>query len=91
MGDIDRQRVTGVLVLEKLGYRFDGREWQAPAEPPHWPEADALHGLLMDRVEALAGCIEDSEEEDELKAIADVLDAYEARRWPRGKIEGGKG
>lgn len=68
--------------------------------PPHsrlrvsgafWPEADRLHALLMDRAEVLSGCLEDTEEEDELKAIADALDAYEARRWPAGKVPGGKG
>lgn len=91
MGEIDRKRVAAVRVLEALGYRFDGRTWQPPHEPPAWPEADALHALLMDRVEALAGCIEDSPEEDELAAIADALEAYEARRWPHGKVDGGKG
>lgn len=88
---VDRKRVAAVELLEGQGYRFDGISWQPPVEQPYWPEADRLHALLMDRAEVLSGCIEDSEEEDELRAIADALEAYEARRWPGGKVVGGKG
>lgn len=91
MGEIDRKRVAAVKVLEGMGYRFDGVAWKAPRDPAPWPEADRLHGLLMDRAEVLAGCIEDSPEEDELRVIADALEAYEAKRWPKGRIAGGKG
>jgi hypothetical protein len=31
------------------------------------------------------------EEEVELKAIVNAIDAYDAPRWPSGKIAGGKG
>ena len=50
-----------------------------------------MHALLVKRADELAGCIEGSPEEAELAAIADVLDAYETRRWPLGKVPGGKG
>ena len=91
MGEVDRQRVSAVRTLEALGYRFDGTAWQPRLEQAYWSEADAMRTLLMRRADALAGCTEGSPEEAELEAIADALDAYEARRWPSGKVDGGKG
>ena len=91
MSEIDRKRIAAVWVLEARGYRFEAGEWRPGDEQPFWPEADRLHALLMNRAEVLSGCIEDSPEEDELRTIADELEAYEARRWPAGKITGGKG
>jgi hypothetical protein len=54
-------------------------------------EADAMHALLIKRADELVGCIEGSPEEAELSALADVIDAYKAKRWPSGKVAGGKG
>jgi len=53
-----------------------------------------MHGMLMRRADALAGCTETSEEKTELRAIVDLLDAYEVNRWPLSKdptVPGGKG
>jgi hypothetical protein len=58
---------------------------------PVIPEADVMHGLLMRRADAWAGCTEGSEEEAELETIIDALEAYEIKRWPLGREPGGKG
>ncbi|HEX2336808.1 MAG TPA: hypothetical protein VHI72_10055 [Hyphomicrobiaceae bacterium] len=52
---------------------------------------DRMHGLLTERADTLMGCTENSPEEAELAALADVIEAYERHRWPEGRILGGKG
>jgi hypothetical protein len=49
-----------------------------------------MHGLLMRRADAVAGCTEGSGEEPELNMIVDTLEAYEIK-WPLCKEPGGKG
>lgn len=89
---IDRQRISAVAILESLGHRWNGTQWVSPvAAESIVTEADTLHALLMDRAHNLAGCLEDSDEEGEIEAIADALEAYEIKRWPAGRIPGGKG
>jgi hypothetical protein len=92
--DIDRQRITAVRALEALGYTYLGGEWLAPASAatPLWlmAKADAMHGMLMRRADVLTSCTEGSDEA-ELKAIVDLIEAYEIKRWPLGKEPGGKG
>lgn len=89
---IDKQRISAVSLLESLGHRWDGAQWVSPVSLENMTsQSDAMHALLMDRAHSLAGCLEDSDEESELKAISDALDAYERKRWPTGRIVGGKG
>jgi hypothetical protein len=52
---------------------------------------DAMHGVLVQRADALEGCPEGPDEEAELKVIVDAIEAYEVVRWPLGKDPGGKG
>jgi hypothetical protein len=47
--------------------------------------------MLVQRADQLEGCIEGSAEEQEYSAIVSAIDAYERKRWPEGKIAGGKG
>jgi len=47
---------------------------------------DAMHALLVERADELMGCAENSPEGAELASIAEALEAYEALRWPLGKI-----
>ena len=44
---------------------------------------DRMHGLLMERADALVGCTENSPEEAELAALTDVIEAYERPRSRR--------
>jgi hypothetical protein len=89
---IDKQRITGVKVLEALGYTF-ANEWKASAGAAVSvvAEADRMHALLVHRADQLEGFAERSLEEQELEAIANAIEAYEVKRWPEGKVPGGKG
>ncbi len=92
MSNIDRRRFRAVELLERRGYRWDGLEWMPPQRAPDCTrEADAMYALLRRRADTLAGNPEGSAEERELSAIGEVLAAYEWKRWPTGKIAGGKG
>ena len=94
MSEIDRQRIAAVRILESIGYCFRDGRWNSPLQvrpdAELWTEADALHQLLVERADALIGCT-DGLVDHELEAIGEAIEAYEAVRWPDGKIDGGKG
>jgi hypothetical protein len=50
-----------------------------------------MYSLLVQRADALIGCTNGSENQDELEAIGEAIEAYERVRWPDGRIDGGKG
>jgi hypothetical protein len=94
--DIDRQRIAAVRALEALGFIYRNGTWMPPGPAPVrvlplTAEADAMHAALVQRADALAGCRKGSDEEAELRVITDLIEAYEAKRWPLGKASGGKG
>ena len=90
MSNIDKQRVAAVRKLEALGYRYRDDEWAQAATVPA-AQSDAMHSVLVQLADALEGCTEGSEQERELAAITDAIEAYEAVRWPEGREPGGKG
>jgi hypothetical protein len=94
MSNIDKQRVAAVRKLEQLGYTFAAGEWHAPARmtapAPTSAQANAMPAVLVQRDEEREGCPEGSEKECEFATITDAVEAYEAVRWPNGKVDGGK-
>jgi hypothetical protein len=92
---IDKQLIEAVRVVEVLSYSYGSGKWTAPANLRGATllsaEGDALHALLVRRADELVGCTEGSDEERELEAITNAIEAYEAVRWPEGKTPGGNG
>ena len=85
--------IDAVRMLQALGYTYRGSEWLltgGAASAATTPlsllaKADAMHGALMRRADELAGCTVGSNGETELEAIINLIEAYEAERWPLGK------
>lgn len=100
---IDKQRVAAVAALEALGFAYTSdRGWLPPINsgrgtfgailPDFTSEADAMHALLVIRADALMGepgAFSDAT--TEIQLISDAVEAYAIKRWPRGKVQGGKG
>jgi hypothetical protein len=91
MNTIDRQIMSAARALEddEVPTRFRSPAGTGPG--PMLRAADSMHAALVSRADALIGCTEGSPEEEELASITDAIEAYEALRWPEGKIPGGKG
>jgi hypothetical protein len=56
-----------------------------------WREADAMLAYLIERADALAAHANNPRAEAELERVVALIEAYEAKRWPSGKVAGGKG
>ena len=56
-----------------------------------WRESDAMLAYLIERADALAAHAGNPRAEAELERVVTLIEAYEAKRWPSGKMAGGKG
>jgi hypothetical protein len=94
MSMIDKQRVAAVRKLEQLGYTFATGDWHAPAgitaPAPTSAQAGAMDAVLGQRADQPERCPERSDEEAEFATITDAVQAYQAVRWPNGRVDGGK-
>ena len=80
MSRIDCQRVEAVRFLEARGYTFEDGVWQPPCSGGAQPtlEGDAIHAMMVRRVEAIAGR---AGHEVELELLTIAINAYEFVRW----------
>ena len=92
MSEIDRQRIAAVRTLEALGYTYRDGLWKLPLHASRWitVEADAMHARLVAIADKIAENLGIWTDED-LAAIGESLEGYEAVRWPDGKAQDGKG
>jgi hypothetical protein len=91
MGEIDRQRISAVKKLHELGLAWHEGTWRKTGGTELIAEADAMHALLVRRADNLEGCANGSPDQAELASIVYAIEAYEEKRWPLGKVPGGKG
>ena len=87
MNNIDIQIKAAERELDAFAHGGFTPAWAELLQTP----ADRMHALLVLRADELMGCTEGSPEEAELATLTDAIEAYEAVRWPNGKIPGGKG
>ena len=90
MGEIDQQRISAVKKLHELRLAWRAGAWRKTSRNC-CPRLTPCTHLLVQHAGALEGCTEGSLEEAELASIVDTVEAYEEKRWPLGKIPGGKG
>ena len=87
MNNLDQQ----IMAAERDLDVFAHVGWTPPATAQLHTHAAGMHALLVERADALMGCTKGSEEEAELAALTDAIEAYEAARWPEGRTADGKG
>ena len=56
-----------------------------------WRESDAMLAYLIERADALAAHAANPRAEAELERLVALIEAYETKRWPNGKMAGGEG
>ena len=56
-----------------------------------WDVTDKMLAYLIERADALAAHADNPRAETELERVVALIEAYEAKRWPSGKVTGGKG
>ena len=79
MSRIDRQRVEAVRFLEAHGYAFEDGRWKhAVGSAPAALEGDAIHAMMVQRAQAIAG---HAGHEVELESLTIAISAYESVRW----------
>jgi hypothetical protein len=80
MSRIDRQRVEAVRFLEAQNYTFEDGAWKPPHNGGGQPalDGDAIHAMMVRRVEAITGC---AGHEVELESLTIAINAYESIRW----------
>jgi len=80
MSRIDRQRIEAVRFLEAQSYTFEDGVWKPPPSGGGLPapEGDAIHAMMVRRVEAITGC---AGHEVELESLMIAINAYESIRW----------
>jgi hypothetical protein len=82
----------GYSPVYRPGYVFRAGEWQGPPRGVDLSvEADLMHGYLITRADKLEGFSANSPEDAEYALIAELVEAYEAKRWPEGREPRGKG
>jgi hypothetical protein len=62
---------------------------RAMAEP--WDVTDKMLAYLIERADALAAHAANPRAEAELERLVALIEAYETKRWPNGKMAGGEG
>ena len=79
MSRIDRQRVEAVHFLEAHGHTFEDGAWKPPGAAAQLPpEGDAIHAMMVQRAQAIAG---HAGHEVELESLTIAISAYESVRW----------
>ena len=85
---LDRMRYAAVRQLESLGFTWIDNGWRAPSSTPSvtglsiefLAVAGALHEELQGQIEDRAGCLEATDDLQDLVRLADLADAYQAGR-----------